>query len=236
MFFYYCSIFLHHQRSPGSVWACTPGVCYSCCSPPYCWTWCRNTDLPVRGKWVHKRRVGPGASDANIEREMKLTLFSSSAMFARRFLKRVGHPWHRSTFVARTGPAEDARQVTISIIISSSRELDTSARWEKVNYRREPELHLTKWFRTGGFSHEGTIAMVVASGNLNSHARRAGFIYTVGLFGLGIPSAGPQGSQQKENWNVICNFLVGWKNKMGSVRLREPATAEGRKTSNSAKY
>lgn len=75
-----------------------------------------------------KRRVDPGGSHANKERKMKLTLFSSSVMFPRRFLKREAHPWHRSTVEARTGPAEDARQVTISIIIISSRELDTSAR------------------------------------------------------------------------------------------------------------
>lgn len=80
------------------------------------------------GESENKRWVDPGGSDANREREIKLTLFSSSRMFPRRFLKRGVHPWHRSTFEARTGPAEDACQVTISIIISSSRELDTSAR------------------------------------------------------------------------------------------------------------
>lgn len=41
--------------------------------------------------------------------------------------------------------------------------------------------------------------MVAASANLNSHARRGEFIYTVGVFDSGIPSAGPQGRQQNEN-------------------------------------
>lgn len=126
-------------------------------------------------------------------------------MFSRRPLKSEEHRWHRSTLEARTGPAVDARQVAISNI-SSSRQLDTSARREKGYYQRE--LHLAKWFGTGWFSQEGTIAMVAVSGICLTHA--AGGLYT-GLASLGreFPPQVCRGASKKKTKTSCVISLLG---------------------------
>lgn len=93
--------------------------------------------MPKHRSFCHEENVNINATTdgKNKEEKVGLTLFCSSSMFFRRFLKSKAHRWHRSALGARTGTPVDARQVTISKI--SSRQLDTPVRKQKGRLGRQ---------------------------------------------------------------------------------------------------